>query len=405
MLERRRGRGRNDYPLRAMWNSLVAGIVFQHGSVASLRRELQRNGQLRQECGFDPLKGAAGVPSSWAYTRFLRLLMGCQGQIEAMFERLVERLREALPGFGRILAIDGKAIASHGKKREADAPGTPDGRRDLEANVGVKTYRGRREDGTEWEKVKKWFGYKLHLVVDAEYELPVAFELTRASAAEQPVGRELVRRMGRRQGALVAGCEALLGDKGYDDGGLICQLWDEHGIKPVIDIRNCWQQSDAGETRVLAGTTNVIYDYRGAVSCSCPRTGEVRAMAYGGFEKDRGTLKYRCPAAHYGLSCKGRSECPLAASIRIPLEEDRRVFTPVARSSYAWKHLYDKRGAVERVNSRLDVSFGFENHFIRGLKKMRLQVSLALGVMLAMALGRVRENQREKLRSLLQAAA
>ena len=26
-------------------------------------------------------------------------------------------------------------------------------------------------------------------------------------------------------------------------------------------------------------------------------------MAYGGFEKDRGTLKYRCPAKYYGYEC------------------------------------------------------------------------------------------------------
>jgi hypothetical protein len=59
---------------------------------------------------------------------------------------------------------------------------------------------------------------------------------------------------------------------------------------------------------------------------------------------------------------------------------------------------------VERVNSRLDVSFGFERHFIRGLKKMRLRCGLALMVILAMALGRVKEKQREKLRSLVKAA-
>ena len=90
-------------------------------------------------------------------------------------------------------------------------------------------------------------------------------------------------------------------------------------------------------------------------------------MAYGGFEEDRATLKYRCPAAHYGLECAGRGSCPVGASVRIGLEEDRRVFTPLARSSYAWKRAYAKRTAVERVNGRLDVSFGFERHFIRGL--------------------------------------
>ena len=80
------------------------------------------------------------------------------------------------------------------------------------------------------------------------------------------------------------------------------------------------------------------------------------------------------------------------------------MFTPVARSSYKWEKLYDKRTAVERVNARLDVSFGFENHFIRGLKKMTFRVGLALCVMLALAVGRIKENQKDKMRSLVKTA-
>ena len=30
---------------------------------------------------------------------------------------------------------------------------------------------------------------------------------------------------------------------------------------------------------------------------------------FGGFEKDRGSLKYRCPAKHYGLDCADREQC------------------------------------------------------------------------------------------------
>jgi len=37
-LEVYRGKGRDDYPVRAVWNSLLAGVVYQHVSVASLRR-------------------------------------------------------------------------------------------------------------------------------------------------------------------------------------------------------------------------------------------------------------------------------------------------------------------------------------------------------------------------------
>ncbi|MCS5696975.1 transposase [Desulfofundulus thermocisternus] len=61
-LERERGHGRNDYPVRAVWNSILAGVVFQHTSVESLRRELKRNAQLRELCGFDPARGADAVP-------------------------------------------------------------------------------------------------------------------------------------------------------------------------------------------------------------------------------------------------------------------------------------------------------------------------------------------------------
>ena len=40
-LSARRGRGRNDYPVAAMWRALVAGVVFQHASIESLVRELR----------------------------------------------------------------------------------------------------------------------------------------------------------------------------------------------------------------------------------------------------------------------------------------------------------------------------------------------------------------------------
>jgi len=237
-LERERGKGRDDCPVRAVWNSILAGIVFQHVSVESLRRELCRNGQLRELCGFDPARGEDAVPPSYIYSRILVKLMRHADEVENIFTRLVDEIRVLLPDFGRILAIDSKAVSSlaRGKKR------------------------------------------------------------------------------------------------------------------------------------------------------------------------DRETLKYRCPARHYGVECRGMEQCAATGGIRIPLVEDRRIFTPLARSSYKWKTLYKKRTAVERVNARLDEAYGFEKHFIRGLKKMKLRCGLALMVMLAMAVGRLRQKQGIDLRSLVKAA-
>lgn len=241
------------------------------------------------------------------------------------------------------------------------------------------------------------------MIVDVDYELPVAFEVTKASSSQIPEGRKLVKKLKQRHAELLEqDCQALIADRGLDDTKLIELLWDDCGIKPVIDIRNMWK--DGEQTRLVDGQSNVVYDYQGNVYCYCPMTGEPRQMAYGGFEKDRQTLKYRCPALHYGLKCKGCKRCPVGNAVRIKLSQDRRVFRPLARSSYRWQQMYKKRTSVERVNSRLDVSFCFEQHFIRGHKKMKLPMSLALVVILAMALGRVKEKQKDKIRSLVQAA-
>lgn len=395
-LERNRGKGRNDYPVRAMWNSVLAGIVFQHDGVEKLRRELARNGQLRELCGFDNQ-----VPPPWTYTRFLKLLMEHEPFIEGMFDKLVKQLAEALPEFGKHLAMDSKAISSFAKHKNKQE--TPDGRRDTDADYGKKKYSGVHEDGKPWEKIIKWFGYKLHLIVDATYELPVAFKVTKASASDITEGHELLKQMENRQPEMLKSAETLAADRGYDDTKLIAKCWDEHQIKPVIDIRNMWRDPD--KTRLLAGRENVVYDYKGAVSCVCPETGKQREMCNGGFEKDRNTLKKLCPAKQMGIQCEGAAQCPVAQGIRIPLSVDHRVFTPIDRASYKWEKEYNKRTSVERVNSRLDVSMGFELHTIRGMAKMKMRCGLALCVMLAMALGRIKENQAEKMRSLVASVA
>ena len=320
--------------------------------------------------------------------------------ISAIFENLVQQCYELLPGFGRHLALDGKAINSHARRKNETKKA--DGRRDLDADTGAKSYKGEREDGAVWKKVTYWFGYKLHLLVDADYELPVAFHLTPASHSEIKQAHRLIGDLDAKRTEVLNECEYFTADRGYDDGKLNSKLFDEHGIKPVIDTRNLWHDDE--KTRLFAGKDNIVYDYRGTVSCCCPKELKLKPMAYAGFEKGRNTLKYRCPAEHYGLECKGRQNCQVKGSIRVSIDVNRRIFTPLPRSSYKWQDYYKKRTAVERVNSRLDVSFGFEQHYIRGLKKMHFRCSLALGIMLAMALGRVREKRPDLIRSLVKTA-
>ena len=136
-----RGNGRNDHSVEAMWNSILAGIVYEHVSIESLRRELSRNAQLREMCGFNPLLGAAIVPGKSAYNRFLTNLLNHESLIREMFDCLVKELALHFPDFGKNLAGDGKAIHSLGKpSKKSDSK--EDKRREKDADFGIKTYRG-----------------------------------------------------------------------------------------------------------------------------------------------------------------------------------------------------------------------------------------------------------------------
>lgn len=84
--------------------------------------------------------------------------------------------------------------------------------------VAVTAPGGRKRAG--------WFGYKLHLLVDALYELPVAFAVTKASASDVKEGHALIDRLAKERPARVSRCAVLLADKAYDDTKLIVKLWE-----------------------------------------------------------------------------------------------------------------------------------------------------------------------------------
>jgi hypothetical protein len=155
----------------------------------------------------------------------------------------------------------------------------------------------------------------------------------------------------------------------------------------------------------LPGHEGVFYyNEHGEVFCYAKESGERRLLRPAGYEEERDSLRKKCPVSMYGASCKEQDTCPYCKNVRVPLETDPRVFTQVDRQSYKWKRLYAARSAVERVNSRLDVSFGFEARRVRGIDKMDVFTALAFLVMDTLAVGSILANKPERMRSLVWAA-
>jgi hypothetical protein len=191
-----------------------------------------------------------------------------------------------------------------------------------------------------------------------------------------------------------------MADRAYDDTDLIKEL-KGMGIKAVIDKRDLWRTETEKE---VPGHPGIYYNERGEVFCYSPERGDRHEMRPAGYDAERDALRMKCPERMYGVTCREADTCARCKNIRIPLSEDARIFTQVARPSYKWKSLYNKRTSVERVFSRLDVSFGFEEKRLRGKKRMELLSGMALLVMNAVAVGRILEKKPELMRSLVAAA-
>ncbi len=247
----------------------------------------------------------------------------------------------------------------------------------------------------------------MYLIADTVYEIPVAVHVIQTSASEQIELHDMIRETFAQAPELAERCCDFSADRGLDSAETKDLLWDDYDIRPLIDTRELWreekQHHDYDPSKPIIRplysepVDTIVYTEKGGVHCICPQTGEQRALAFQGFESDRNTIKYRCLAAAYGLKCKGCTDCYQAGGVnpgdygrivRIGLDDhDRRIFVPTPHGSPSWQRGYNRRSALERINNRIDNSFGFERHFIRGLAKMQTRVSLALAVMMAMTLG------------------
>lgn len=388
-LEEERGKGRNDYPVRTMLNLIYAMKIFGHRSVESFRRELSRNSQLRKACGLKDEdykylgKRKTLIPKARVFTNFFKRLTKYQKELDIIFNNDVDFMYENLENFGSDCALDGKLIDSYAKKENKNKTEDEEKkyyRRDNEASWTCKTYNF--ADGT---KKSTWhFGYEAHILCDANYGLPIWKKLETASVSEQKVCNQMLEELDKNNSKVLEKMNNFLADAGYDDGDRNKLLKDKYNINPLVDTRHMWKETKIKEidNKPLAyNEDGEVFYIRDIV------TGEYEKLKYLGYDKQRKCLRY-------GFKYNDKQV------FRIPIETDRRIFLPIARDSAKFKRLYKKRTEVERLNGRIDRDYMFNDHFIRGKKKMDMMLTLTFIIMLAMAKGHIK-NRQENIRSLV----
>ena len=154
-------RGPKGYPVRVLWHCFITKYYLGMDSTAALLRGLRDNPFLAYACGLTEEKG---VPSEPTMSRFFKKLAskGVLPRLKDVSRALVRKHHATYPGFGRIVAIDSTTLKawSNGGKLYGGKHLDP------EAGWSVKKNTQGRDEFT--------WGWKLHLAVDTETQLPLA---------------------------------------------------------------------------------------------------------------------------------------------------------------------------------------------------------------------------------------
>jgi len=378
----------------------MACALYCEGKISRLRAELVRNQDLRRVCDIPCVDS---IPSRHAFKRFCAGLHRHQGLLEQMFHEVVEQLRVFLPDLGRQVAVDSSGLMTHTAVDEGDG-------RKREGRYGSKKARRTREDGTEEEYTLRWFGFKLHLLVDAVYEVPLAFEVTQASASDMHHFVPLLRQLHEQHPEVEI--KTASADKGYDSAENVKRAWREEVNGKPLHIKAIIAQRDLptpdepfDDGRNFA---DLVLRKDGALCCQREvRNAEGRIerpmteMAWVGFEADRERHKFRCPAKTNGMDCRRLQECngnrSQGRTVRVPCEKRWRTLPPLPFKSMKWERTYRGRTSVERSFGRLKGPLGLEELPVRSQAAVTLRATMGLLVLVALALWRVRQGHASHL--------
>jgi len=228
--------GRPGYTAEVLWKTYIASVVLGLPTFASLIRALQNNPILAVACGITSYES---IPTKFAYSRFMRKLSQPKYvvMVKDIMRSLTRSLYDTLPDLGKSVAIDStdlKAWSNGAKKSVSDPDATWAAKLDTSG------------------KKKFYFGYKLHLLADTQYELPVAANITTAAPNDVRVASPVLRQARVAYGRFHP--HYVIYDAGYSSNKLRNLIKRQYRAEPVIKVNLAHKKAlfvESNEWRVI----------------------------------------------------------------------------------------------------------------------------------------------------------
>ena len=378
-LGKRRWQGRPGYDLTALWRGYLASFKLNMGSTNDLIRSLQDDPLLRELCGFGDT-----LPHRTTFNRFVKRLADYPDLVRDCLCQINNQLPDLLPGFGDVVSIDATDVRSHSNpQKKKAATGLPS---DPEARWGVKhSARSKETEKTEW-----FFGYKVHMVADATYDLPIDFKVTAGNRNDSPELPAVIETAMDTFDWFDP--HTVLADRGYDATTNFEGLYLLHGIDPIIHIRKPTAQD---------GLYDGIFTADAVPTCL-----GMEPMEFVGRD-GKGGLIFRCRSegCHLKDSTQGGTKKCDTVVVEDPSENLRVLGGYTRRGSAEWKAKYKKRWSVERVFKSQKESRRLEDHFVRGLKNITLHCLMSTLSFQASALVKAKTGNKDSMRWMVRKVA
>jgi hypothetical protein len=168
-----------------------------------------------------------GTPSVWACYRFSRKLRENRPALAACLDACAASLRAQYPTMGRDVAIDASDMPAFANGQRYVSKNGPERERysDPDASWGHRSAISTRAAGS-------FYGYKIHAVVCAKTDLPLAWRVETAKRNESKFVAPLLDALHARGFTP----ETVAMDKGYDNTRVYAEC-EERGCEPVIPLR------------------------------------------------------------------------------------------------------------------------------------------------------------------------
>ncbi len=347
-LQETRQTGRPGYPLRAMVGMALAKSMY------ALPTWTRTVALVREHPALAAVIAPDGdVPSHWACYRFTAKLREHTTMLEECITSVIRALKKRNPLLGWDVAIDASDMPAYANGQRYKYKGGPEHEKysDPDATWGHRSSISTRKGGG-------FYGYRLHMAVCAQTDLPLAWKVETGKMNETPTVAPLLDKLK----GLGFSPETAALDGGYDNA-TVYDACAKRGIAPVIPLR---------ETPAVKRG-----DHK-------PPTCAHGVWRFAGADHKRQATKWRCPTGE----CKPASRW---------IKADR-LHPLIPRETPRWKALYRGRASVERAFGRSKHEWGLAPLRVRRIERVRLHANLTIMAQLTCALNRERAQMQESIR-------